>query len=147
MDFEIKLAMDQDIINCCRTAVDESVRTEPENWPVWAKYCMQSGPAYSGWYRGSLIGCAGVHIVRPGVANGWLVLSDALEGSPPVGCVRALIVAIKDILLSLKEICELRTIRTFCLKGNAQAERLIYILGFRRLRKETETRFYYRWAG
>ena len=148
MDIHIKLATRQEIIDSCRDCTDPSVVKHPETWSNWADYCLAEGPAYSGWHKGQLMGCTGLHIVRPHVANGWLLVSGYSAASRrSVVYVRGLIKAVLGMLACLQEEYELRTIRTFCLTEFHQAHKLLTAFGFVKKRQLPGNRYYYRWVG
>lgn len=148
MDIHIKIATRQDIIDACRECTDPSVVKHPDSWANWADYCLAEGPAYAGWHNGQLVVCSGLHIVRPHVANGWLLVTRCSgDKRRSLAYVRALIRAVFGMLEVLKEEFELRTIRTFCLTEFHQAQKLLKAFGFVKKRQLPGNRYYYRWVG
>ena len=150
---DVKIAKAEDIVAACRDAVDESVRSHPETWQPWAEGKLATGPAYSAWSDGKLAGCAGLEIRREGVANAWAVITSRVPSSraglptaETLAYVEQLLWTYRNMLEILWERFELRTIRTFSVKGFRKSQKLLRALGFERLRRESETRYFYRWA-
>ncbi len=46
---------------------------------AWAQEKEQRGPSLSGFYDGKLVGCGGVVILWPGVAEAWCLFSKEVE--------------------------------------------------------------------
>ena len=152
MDFlEIKLAIEDELLQLCRTSADDYVRNNAGSHRDWIKYHMSAGPAYCGYYKGRLAGAAGLHIIRPGVANVWLVIDGGFFMLPKgmIPTVESL-EYLEKVVWVLKEMRDIlcrrfriMKIRTSSRKGFGASQRLIKFCGFERLVKESKQNYYY----
>jgi len=142
----IQIATEDEIIQCCREAVDATVRDYPEHWVAFAAKCLVSGPCYSVWDADDLVCCIGIHIVREGVGNAWAVFHRQ-TGLRDASGVRGILWLVQNGCEILTERFGLRSLRTFSTQCPSSASRLLKRTGFKQLRHETKTRHFYRWAG
>jgi len=143
---DVKLAKIEDVVASCRDAVDESVRLHPETWQRRSEGHLENGPALSLWNDGSLLGCVGVEIRREGVGIAWAVIMRRPELEQPT-VIRGLVRSCRVGLDVVRKHFGVTRIRTFSVKGFPEAGRLLRAFQFERLRRESKTRFYYRWTG
>lgn len=148
---ELRIARLEDIEQLCRTAADPDVRTNWPHWKKWAQYNLATGPAYSAFFQGKLVGAGGLHLVRKGIANAWAVIDRQFELLPK-GCVPSseslaylerVLWCFKEMIRNLCEEFEIRRIRSFSRKGFSGSQRLLKHLGFVRMSREKEDRYYY----
>lgn len=123
----------------CPDAIDISLHATGTYWRVWAKVNEITGPAYTGYDEsGQLLGAAGIHMVRPGVGNVWAVFSPDIKN-----CKAGIYRALKRMMQILIKDFEFTKLRTDSRKGFAVSQRFLEHLGFKRLRRETEDKYYY----
>lgn len=128
----------------CPSAVDASLHGPPggpvyEYWRVWARINAVAGPAYTGYDEsGQVLGAAGIRIVREGVGNVWAVFSPDIRN-----CKTGIYRALKRMMQILIKDFEFIKLRTDSRKGFEVSQRFLEHLGFKRLRREKEDRYYY----
>ena len=142
---DVKIANVEDIVTCCGNAVDESVRAHPENWVPWSQFKIATGPAYSFCDGTEMLACMGLHIRREGVADVWAVFARTPR-LRRLGVLRGLLSTSRTFIEVLAENYELTRIRSFSIKGFEKSQKWLEACGFKRLRRESDTKYFYRWA-
>jgi len=137
LDIRMFESSDADVL--CPTAVDETLHNETDKWKQWAIVNAQAGPAYTAVNEaGELIGAAGIRLVRTGVGNVWAVFSPKVRDYK-----KDVLRWLKTMLPIIMEEFDLKKLRTDSRKGFAASQRFLKHIGFRCLRKETESSYFY----
>lgn len=137
LDIRMFESSDADIL--CPDAIDKSLQKNEVLWKAWAKVNARSGPAYTAVTdTGELIAAAGIRLVREGVGNVWMVMSPKVSGYK-----KAVLRWLKTMIPIIMEEFGLKKLRTDSRKGFAASQRLLEHIGFKRLRKETKTNYFY----
>ena len=99
--------------------------THQEDLPSLTMEKIRGGPAFTGMVDGIVLGCAGLVITWPGMAIGWMVLSEQI-GRHAIWMTRT----VRRVLRDARRIYHLHRIEAVVLDGNVRNQRWIEMLGF-----------------
>ena len=120
------------------TAIDRSLLGQVKYCKKWAKANAESGPAYTAFKDGQMIGSAGIRLLNSNEGLLWAVFSTKMEK-----CVKTTMRSSRELLAVLIEEFDLKTLHAESRKGFAASQRMLEHLGFVKTNKETKTHYYY----
>jgi len=140
-----------EVVDLFDKAPDPAVRGRREHWRQWVEYHLRTGPVLCAYYGDKLVGAGGCDIKRPGVGTPWVVLNGEIDilpngKFPTAEAVKYLETAIGNLRTMMGLVCEsygLKKLHTDSYKDFPASQRLLKILGFRRLRRQTKERYFY----
>jgi len=106
-------------------AVDDGLVEHKELWLDWGRRGEYGGPAYTGYYKGVMVGAAGAVVNKNGGCTLWLVFSRKIDG-----CKIAAFRMVRDMLEIFGKACEFRKYYALSRVGFVKSQRLLEHLGF-----------------
>ena len=106
-------------------AVDDGLIEQKEQWIEWGQRGEYGGPAYTGYYKGVMVGAAGAICNKNGGCTLWLVFSKKIDG-----CKIAGFRMVRDMLKIFGTACEFRKYHALSRVGFDKSQRLLEHLGF-----------------
>jgi len=119
-------------------AIDHSLLGQVKYCKKWAKANAKSGPAYTGFKDGQMVGAAGIRLLNSNEGLLWAVFSTRMKE-----CVKTTMRSSRELLTILVEEFGLKVLHAESRKGFTASQRMLKHLGFVKTDKETKTHYYY----
>ena len=139
----LRRAKIDDILMLADNAMDESLAGRSEDYiREWARYDVDSGPAFAAVYEGGVVAVAGIRLVRPSVGFIWIVMAKDIDKNS-YSFMKAALFAMRKMTEILVRRHSLKKVRALSEIGFAGSQRRLEHLGFERLRRTTKNHYVY----
>jgi len=139
---DIKPFKKEDAELICKDAVDDSLHNNEEYWQKWAAINEVAGPGFTGYYKGELVGAAGINITDDGVGRVWLVMKSTAAKYK-----FSIIKTLRLMLPILMKNFNVKSVIADSRKGFIQSQRLLEHLKFIKMDVEDDTNYFYEYGG